>query len=77
MPVTMPVKLRRNVLVRGHGKSAWMHIVSVWKKRLLPRNRLLALVLDDLLRLGTCAEMPDGLSAEVSSDAYVFSVSTT
>ena len=70
----MPGRLRRIVHVNVRGKSAWMLIANVWKRTLMRRNSLLAFVLDDLLRLGACSEVPDGLGTDISSDAYVLSI---
>ena len=71
-----PVRLKRSVRVSLRGKSVWTLIVSVWKKRLLLKNKLLIFVLDDLLRLCACAEVPDGLCAEEPSNAEIYSVAT-
>ena len=71
-----PVRLKRSVHVSLRGKSAWMLIVNAWKKRRLLSSRLLIFVLDDFLRLGACAEVPDGLCAEVSTDTDIDSICT-
>ena len=47
-----------------HGKRGWKPIGSVLRRKLT----------DDLLRACACAEMPDGLQAEVASEAYVCTV---